>query len=211
MSWLICGRNKRGDPYSFECSSIKLSMRTALGDLNALFQAKDGAERLRERHTGNLRNGLYLLLKDKGDNDLRLAGFWVVFGHSYLEDGVQGAPDKDPPFANEILESLTEEVWWKNLVVWPLKGRVWNPIMIFEWPSDLAYRSAIAPPGLNMPDSEYADSKDAELGDEFWLERYEEQQANSQDGGEEGAPVSETEKSWMHLPANRSLMVLIRE
>ena len=94
---------------------------------------------------------MFLILHQKS-----LVGFWIHLGAHYLEDGVNGAPDKDAPYAGEILEALTEEVWWKNLDVYPLDGKTWKPIIILEWPSELAYRSMLSPPGLTMPESEYA-------------------------------------------------------
>ena len=54
--------------------------------------------------------GLYLLLNDDGDFP-QLVGFWIVFGSAYR--GWPQGPDRDPPYAQEILEALTEEVWWK--------------------------------------------------------------------------------------------------
>ena len=38
---------------------------------------------------------------DDGTQPL-LAGFWIVFGHHYLEDGPFGPPDKTPPYVEEI-------------------------------------------------------------------------------------------------------------
>ena len=134
MKWLICS-NKQGRPYAFEAASIKGSIRNALSDLLSLKQLKlsedeeSGADQLRNRNTNHLFPGLYLILNDDGQNFPRLVGFWVVFGHHYLEDGPQGAPDKDPPYAQEILEALTEEVWWENYVVYPREGKTWNPLI----------------------------------------------------------------------------------
>ena len=33
MSWIICGEDKQGNPFTFEANSVKGSCRTALGAL----------------------------------------------------------------------------------------------------------------------------------------------------------------------------------
>ena len=209
MNWIICA-NGRGEPYAFEASSIKGSIRSALGDLLKAKQDKNREkvlENLRLRNTKNLKAGLYLILGDEGDFP-KLVGFWVVFGKTFLEEGPKGAPDKDPPYAQEILEALTEEVWWKNYEVHPYANKVWNPIIILHWPSSLANRSQLAPPGLGLSSNEFAQSADVDLAPHSWLERYDspspslEKVSNAKEG--------RSSDEWAHLQPMRSLLLIIK-
>ena len=170
MSWVICGADKQGNPFPFEANSVKGSCRTALGSLLEAFDQPDTEEVLRARHSLGRQPGLYTLMWDDGVI-LRLAGFWVVFGHHYLEDGPFGPPDKTPPYVEDMLEALTEEVWWKNYAVYPEQDQQWKPTILFEWPNDLANRAQLRPPGLPLPDSEFAQEEEDDVGAEFWLER----------------------------------------
>ena len=164
MKWQLIGKNRKGDPFAFESSAVKGAIRNALLSYGGWMRDGEDAESILQRRSLLAKPGLYLLFNNDTEEP-KLAGFWVVFGHHYLEDGVRGAPDRDPPYADDVLEALTEEVWWKNLDVWPLANKTWRPVLIFEWPSDLSFRSEAAPPGLGMPDSEFAENSDLELGE----------------------------------------------
>ena len=135
---------------------------------------------------------------------LHLAGFWIVFGHHYLEDGPFGPPDKTPPYVEDILEALTEEVWWKNYSVYPQKDQEWKPTIILEWPNAIANRSQLRPPGLPLPASEFAQEEEDDFGVESWLERLEEETVKS------SQPEQEVTGKWAHLPVNRSLVVVVK-
>lgn len=205
MSWIICGEDKQGRPFSFEANSVKGSCRVALGALLEASNKSGGADILRARKTTARQPGLYKLLWDDG-NQVHLAGFWIVFGHHYLEDGPFGPPDKTPPYVEDILESLTEEVWWKNYSVYPKRDKEWSPTIILEWPNDLANRCQLRPPGLPLPDTEFAQDEADDFGAEFWLERMEAEQnvgiksvKNTKDAGK-----------WSHLPVNRSLLMVVK-
>jgi hypothetical protein len=208
MNWIICA-NRRGAPYNFEASSIKGSIRTALGDFLSSKQDQDREEakaNLRLRNTKEMRPGLYLLLNDEGDFP-QLVGFWLVFGPAYLEDGPKGAPDRDPPYAQDILEALTEEVWWKNYDVYPYAKKVWNPLIVLHWPSSLAFRSRFSPPGLALSSSEFATGEEIDLAPHSWLERFEEEE-NAEEESEEVSIQQEEE--WTHISPDRSLLMVIK-
>ncbi|MEC8380307.1 MAG: hypothetical protein VXZ96_08295 [Myxococcota bacterium] len=206
MNWLVIGHNTKGDPYPFEASTVRGDTRKAISRYLEQLSTKSevGLEKYR---TAMRKPGLYLLLWVEGE-DIHLAGFWGKFGSSYLSDGTRGAPDRDPPYADKILEALTEEVWWKNsqLQVFPFKSNTWQPIILFEWPSELAYRSAMAPPGLPISKEEFATASEAELGAEFWLERFEEEIDEPKAEGEQVAAVDE----WRDLSINRSLVMILK-
>ena len=204
MSWIICGEDKQGNPFTFEANSVKGSCRTALGALLEAKDQPDTAEVLRSRQSLVRKPGLYTLMWDDGTQPL-LAGFWIVFGHHYLEDGPFGPPDKTPPYVEEILEALTEEVWWKNYSVYPQKEQQWQPTIILEWPNDLANRSQIRPPGLPLPDSEFAQEEEDDFGAEFWLERLEEETVKP-----EVSAQTVNLGQWAHLPVNRSLLLVVK-
>ena len=205
MSWLICGSDKQGNPFSFEANAVKGSCRATLSTLLEILSGEEPQETLRARGSFARKPGLYQLLWDDGTK-ISLAGFWIVFGHHYLEDGPFGPPDKVPPYSEDILEALTEEVWWKNYDVYPRTENVWEPILIFEWPNDVANRSNLRPPGLPLPSSEFAQQASDDYGSEFWLERFEDDKKKDESSG----PVVKAEKGvWSHLPANRSLITTV--
>ena len=207
MSWIICGEDKQGNPFKFDSSAVKASCRVALEALLMADNKKDGMEILRSRATDARKPGLYKLLWDDGVT-LSLAGFWIVFGHHYLEDGPFGPPDKTPPYAADILEALTEEVWWKNYMVYPKKDTQWSPTLILEWPNDLANRSQLRPPGLPLPDSEFAQEAEDDFGAEFWLERIEGTDSPSKKNKSTQQVIKASD--WNHLPINRSLVMVIK-
>ncbi|MAA80020.1 MAG: hypothetical protein CL916_12265 [Deltaproteobacteria bacterium] len=206
MNWIICA-NRRGTPYNFESSSIKVSIRAALGDFLQSLQEQDKEDskrNLRLRNTKQMLPGLYLLLNDEGDFP-QLVGFWIVFGSAYLEDGPKGAPDRDPPYAQEILEALTEEVWWKNYNVFPQQNKTWNPLIILHWPSSLAFRSAFSPPGLALSSTEFATGEEVDLAPHSWLERFDQEESVQEE--EEEVVV---EEEWTHVSPDRSLLMIIK-
>jgi hypothetical protein len=204
MSWIICGSDKQGTPFSFEANSVKGSCRNTLGILLETLKEEDGVETLRDRVSLARKPGLYQLLWDDGST-VYLAGFWIVFGHHYLEDGPFGPPDKDPPYVEDLLEAMTEEVWWKNYPVHPRVKNRWRPTIILEWPSDISYRSSFSPPGLPLPASEIAKDIEDDTGAEYWLERIEEEFAGKDESNK--GPIK---GQWDFLPANRALVVVIR-
>ena len=98
--------------------------------------------------TQRTQGGLYALWRlDRGA--LALAGFWVCFGPKYFELGPAGPPDREPPFAREILDVVTEAVWWRwaRPAIWPSQKNRWQPMIVLEWPEPLAVRSKLPPPG----------------------------------------------------------------
>ncbi len=209
MSWIICGEDKVGNPFPFEASSVKGSCRHALGDLLEIMDQSTPGEVLRARHSLARKPGLYMLLWDQeagegGGSQIQLAGFWIVFGHHYLEDGPFGPPDKTPPYVEDILEALTEEVWWKNYAVYPKQGQEWKPTILLEWPNDISNRSQLRPPGLPLPASEFAQEEVDDFGVESWLERLEEETVNKTQQQADAAG------KWAHLPVNRSMMVAVK-
>ena len=203
MSWIICGEDKVGNPFPFEANSVKGSCRNALGNLLETMDQPDTEDSLRARHCGARKPGLYMLLWDDGVV-VSLAGFWIVFGHHYLEDGPFGPPDKTPPYVEDILEALTEEVWWKNYAVYPTAEQTWKPTILLEWPNAIANRSQLRPPGLPLPASEFAQEDEGDFGVESWLERLEEETVKAANTQEEIAG------KWAHLPVNRSLVVVVK-
>lgn len=112
------------------------------------------------------RPGLYLLIDTSGSSPA-LLGFHVIFGSGYLKIGAAGAPERAPPYAAAFLEAATEAVWWRNFAVTPITASVWRPVVVLEWPSGLAERSAHPPPGSITPSSTYAELESEEVGN--WL------------------------------------------
>jgi len=103
--------------------------------------------------------GLYLIWS--ADPTPAVAGFWVSFGSEYLIDGPPGPPDREVPFVRDLLNALTESVWWQNLTVTPLERSVWRPVIVLEWLPSISSRSPFAPPGVAVarrrPEEEEAD------------------------------------------------------
>ena len=79
MSWVLLGSNRKRQPFKFESSSIKGSIRVALNSYKNLCKSSEESELPEhlERYGSDLSEaGLYLILKDQ-----KIAGFWIVFGH----------------------------------------------------------------------------------------------------------------------------------
>ena len=222
-NWFLYG------PFTFEASAVAGSARAALGHLVEQYQSQERWSRLhlpsrqpeQPGRSDGRAPGIYLILRAEEGVEppptrrgqevelLRgkplLAGFWVVFGHTYLGEGVVGPPDKEPPYVQGVLDACTEEVWWKNLEVYPRTEGTWKPCMLFEWPSDLASRSTLAPPGVPLSPSEIADP-DAE--DKFggdWLEQLDEEVVREE---RRRAEALRRDSPWLELPAQRSLLML---
>lgn len=89
--------------------------------------------------------GLYLALEGEA-----LTGVWLVFGATWTDRGDPGE-SPTPPYASEVLTALTEAVWWERLTVAPResneKAERWTPLVVLEWPPQLASRSGVAVPG----------------------------------------------------------------
>ncbi len=224
-NWFLYG------PFPFEASAVAGSTRTALAHLVEQYQSAERWQRLHHPaaqpdqpgRTDARKAGIYLLMHtDEGVPPMRvrrgkspalltekpqLAGFWVVFSHTYLGEGVVGPPDKEPPYAKGILDACTEEVWWKNLEVYPGGHGVWKPGLIFEWPSELAFRSTLPPPGLPLSPDEIADpdGEDKVSGD--WLERLDDEVLREE---RVRAEAVRQDNPWLELPQHRSQMMLIQ-
>ncbi|MEL6345919.1 MAG: hypothetical protein AAFV53_22600 [Myxococcota bacterium] len=224
-NWFLYG------PFSFEASAVAGSARGALAHLVEQYQTQDRWSRLHVpssqpelpgRAEGR-KAGLYLILRTEEEigpyqprrkqryeplqQQPRLAGFWVVFSHTYLGEGVVGPPDKEPPYVQGILEACTEEVWWNNLSVYPHSPEegTWKPCLFFEWPPELSFRSELAPPGLPLSADEIAnpEAEETRLGD--WLEQVDEEVKREERRQAERAAQ---ESPWTKLPQHRSLMML---
>lgn len=223
-NWFLYG------PFPFEASAVAGSARFALGDLVEQYQAEARWSRLHHcavsadkpgRSDGRAA-GLYLLLQ--ADEDVgpfqpnkppvvaalsakpKLVGFWVVFGRSYLGEGVVGPPDREPPYAQGLLDACTEEVWWNNLDVHPRKGGVWTPAMVFEWPSEMAFRSTLPPPGIPLSPDEYAETDvGGNIRDGDWLESLDEETIREE---HQRAEAIRAASPWMDFSPHRSLLML---
>jgi len=155
--------------------------------------------------------GLYIIWAT-GDTPA-VAGFWVCFGPEYTLDGPPGPPDREVPFVRELLNALTEAVWWQSLRVAPEDKGVWHPVVVLEWLPGLASRSTLAPPGQPVKrkaiQDDLADPSDPEEGGGGWLLPTATQMAAVQREDEESfAP--ETEEPEQVLPAARSLIAVVR-
>lgn len=118
--------------------------------------------------TQRTQGGLYVLWRlERGA--LAMAGFWVCLGPKYFELGPAGPPDREPPFAREILDVVTETVWWRwaRPAIWPAQRNRWQPMIVLEWPEPLAVRSKFPPPG---PDggAALAEAPEDSIGD-YWM------------------------------------------
>ncbi len=224
-NWFLYG------PFPFEASAVAGSARTALAHIVEQFQSQDRWGRLHypsrqpdlPGRTDARKPGLYLVLRSDEEvppyhprrtNHLKefstkpqLAGFWVVFNHTYLGEGVVGPPDKEPPYAQGVLDACTEEVWWKNIEVYPRSEGSWKPCMIFEWPSELAFRSTLSPPGIPLSLDEIANPDAEEIGGGDWLERLDDEVMREE---RLQAEALRSESPWLDLPQHRSLVMLIQ-
>ena len=221
-------------PFPFDVNAVTTSARGALGKVNAALEAGLG-DRLLETESYGEEPGLYLVLRSDGDKEPRIAGFWVVFGVGYFDEGVTGPPDRHPPYARGLLDALTEEVWWRNLRVASDRKGVFLPVVILEWLPSMAVRASLYPPGVHqlvddegedeLPDeiagmAEFADLEEDEgddwLGDQV-LDSVEDDDEPAdteivQQLGEVQVELSEDEGATADedVPTRRSLMTVIQ-
>ena len=194
MSWSYEG------PYPIDLGAISASVRRALEDAEARMGGtgrRDGpATAPNDRGPRPTAEGMYLLWRPGAPPSL--AGFWFVFGASYLDQGVDGPPDTAPPYVDGLLTALTEAVWWEYLV--PVRPARWSPVVVMEWPPALASRATLAPPGV--PSTERDGNHD--LGSGNWLPLGATEAVSRSGGGRGG------EDPWAHLPKERSLLCVVR-
>lgn len=185
-------------PTPLDLGAVHASATSAL-DEAARLVADGGGPTLRPLAGAPLRPGLYLIWREEGAR--ALAGFWLVFGPSYLDSGPPGPPEREPPFARELLTAVTEAVWWQHLPVWPRQGDTWRPVMVLEWPPELASRAEVAPPGVPpaRPTRAPQDARDS-----GWLDE------PAPVVVEEVHPQADAGAPWAHLPAARSLVAIVR-
>lgn len=162
MSYALVG------PFTFDLKTVVSSGRAALSDVARQLREGRGDELVESGATG-ADPGLYILLQhDSGKAKPAIAGFWVVISGEYLSAGPLGPPDRVPPYARELLDAATEEVWWQNLEVNLGRDGVWRPLVILEWPPYIASRSSLTPPGVPFEEEEAVDGLLEER--ETWLE-----------------------------------------
>lgn len=193
-------------PYPFDLKTIVASARAALAAVGATLREGGGAELFDSAATGT-DSGLYVLLSADGpDGKPAISGMWLVIDAEYLSGGPLGPPDRVPPFAQQLLDAATEEVWWQNLQVNRDKNGAWRPLVVLEWPPHMANRSALAPPGVPYEDEQL--HREMEEERETWLEAV----ASPKQARQE-IPSSQVEREldrFSDLPEQRSLIVLVR-
>lgn len=199
MSYVLTG------PWTFDPAAVVASGRTALNAVESALRAGKASALAASAATGEA-PGLYVILRT-GEEGARIAGFWVSFAPTYLDEGTPGPPDRHPPYASGLMDAATEEVWWKNLKVNDDGHGTWRPVVVLEWPPSLATRSETPPPGVfGRAVAEQSSRRDEGEG---WLE----------------APVvprpapdrpmvvevrEEKEDPYAGLPARRSLVTVIQ-
>ncbi len=206
----------RGERFDFDPKAVTACARTALSETAKALVADKVVE---PGMAGE--PGLYVLVDD---SDKTIAGFWLVFGTEYLEEGPGGPPDKCPPFVSELLDAAVEEVWWKSLPMAKRRGNTCFPFVVLEWPSFLAGRSTAAPPGVPTKFVTAEEAAQAEGGawmnvrSDFWEEPDDEWEDTPTSGGsgfveeekeeeEEEAPLIDP---WEELPVQRSIITVVR-
>ena len=186
MSWQLQG------PFALDLALVTGSARSAI----TLARAGAGPSRVALGDAPEA-PGLYLLWRAE-DQTIALAGFWLIFGPSWLDLGPDGRPDNEPPFAAELLGAATEEVWWQTLMVWPVEGAAWRPAVVLEWPHELASRAELPPMGVPVAirtDTGGADDGDWVVGDV---------------APRREAPAPAVAVVHPELPVRRSLLTLVR-
>ena len=195
-------------PFPLDLQTVGASARAALGPARLGMDDPSFSDRLIKKGSTGEEPGLYVLWDDPPGSSSQaqpsMVGFWLTFGPSYVEGGPQEPLDRHPPFADEVLEALTEEVWWQGLRVTPRDPDPrWRPLIVLEWPADLADRSACPPPGVPTPQND-AEHVDREAGGN-WLSVDEfEEQATAV-----ATPVIEEEEE-PSIPVRRSLIAVIQ-
>ena len=115
-----------------------------------------------------MRPGLYVLVREDVDGP-RIAGFWVLCGSDYLRTGPLGPPEREPPFAGDLLEAATEVVWWQTLDVTLSADGAWRPLIVVEWPPHLAFRASVPPPGVPRPKTVRRALSNEERAERGWM------------------------------------------
>lgn len=195
-------------PFPLDLQDVGASTRAVIASARISMDDRDFSTRLRSGEPDGAAPGLYLLWDDPSGGGAAAApavvGFWLTFGPSYVEGGPQEPLDRYPPFADKILEALTEEVWWQGLRVTPRDPQPrWRPLLVFEWPSLLADRSSCAPPGEPTPENDESQLDAEPGGDWMELEELGEEdtaQARPIDAGQQGPT----------LPKKRSLVAVVQ-
>jgi hypothetical protein len=195
-------------PFSFDLKTVVSSGRAALSEVARQLRQGRGEELIESGATG-VDPGLYILVQHAGEGSRPvIAGFWVVIPGEYLTAGPLGPPDRVPPYARELLDAATEEVWWQNLEVNLSKDGVWRPLVILEWPSHIAGRSALAPPGVPFEEEEAADGLLEER--ETWLEAVDPLGLGAQRTDIPSMTYDKELDRYEGLEGQRSLIVIVR-
>lgn len=188
-------------PFPADLATLGTAARAALGRaeqwLNAAPSKRGG---IADFASTAADPGLYLIWTDTPK--VALVGFWLVLGNSWLDHGPAGPPDRSPPYVKDLLEALTEGVWWKALSVWPSSGNRWSPVVVLEWTPSLSARANVPPPGVLPPDRSRA--HDAERGQ--WLFE-EDPRARAPESSVSDAEASSVRAD---LPAQRALCTVVR-
>ncbi len=200
MSYALVG------PYSFDPKTVVASGRAALSAVGAALRQGRGDDLIDPGAPG-VDPGLYVLLEHDVGSKPTINGFWVVADGEYLNSGPPGPPDRVPPFAKELLDASTEEVWWQNLDVSLGKDKAWRPVVVLEWPSHMANRSAMPPPGVNFEEEEALEGALEER--ETWLEAVDPDYVPPQSEVPYASYDRELDR-YSDLPEHRSLVVVIR-
>jgi len=201
MSYRLVG------PFDFDLDAQVASTRDALGKVAKA--VRDGDARPLQPVLGK-HPGLHLVLEGPEDAEpkqLRIVGFWVVLGNSWMAKGPAGPPDREPPVAKALLDAATEEVWWESLPVASKKKGSWNPLIVLEWPPAVAWRAEVPPPGV--PDYASDDHGLHQDEPESWLstptERRVPEQADQRDEAQDALA-----RYYAKLPVERALVSVIR-
>jgi len=186
-------------PHPFDLAAPAQSARMVLSAFAS--DAEPGSVEAFRESNGN-EPGLYLLVDDRD----ALRGFWLVFGSTYLDDGVGAG--RIPPYAEELLEAATEEIWWERLRVTPLRGSRWSPIVVLEWPRELAERSSMPPPGVRPSEASLQEAEeDWEVDpDTTWIEPA----VPIAPGFDEPERIPTARLRWISLSDQRSLLAVIQ-
>jgi len=204
MSYRLVG------PFDFDLDAQVASAREALGTVAQAVRAGD------DKPLASVlpkKSGLYLLLEGPEDaqpKQLRILGFWVSLGNSWMAKGPAGPPDREAPVAKALLDAATEEVWWENLPVASKRKGSWTPLIVLEWPSAVAFRAEVPPPGV--PEFGKDDGGDDQGEPEAWLPQ------GAQAAAKKAAPKAGARdeaqdriaRYYAHLPEDRSLLTVIR-
>jgi hypothetical protein len=208
MGWVLRGERFDFDPKAATaCARKALSATAKALKVDAVVEPGAAAD-----------PGLYVLIDD---SDKTIAGFWLVFGTEYLDEGPSGAPDRTPPFVSDLLDAAVEEVWWKSLPMANRKGQTCHPVVVLEWPNFLAGRSTAAPPGVPTRIITAEEAAQAEGGG--WMDVKSDFWEDPDDWGESPSTVSpaaiEEEEAdpaaplvdpWEGLPLHRSLVTIVK-